>query len=77
MYRVLLGKMRERGITQKMLADSIGITERCLQNKLSGNSDFTIVQARAIRNYVAPEMTLDELFTPVTEAELMKNKEVV
>ena len=67
MYRVLLGKMREKNITQKMLSEFLDITERCLLNKLNGGSDFSIKQAKQIRGIVAPEMSLDELFKNVDE----------
>lgn len=40
-YRKLLGRMRERGITQIELAKSLNISAQALNNKLNGRSVFT------------------------------------
>lgn len=40
-HDALLGLMRERAITQKALADSIGMGITTLNRKLNGESDFT------------------------------------
>lgn len=44
----LLGKMAERGYTQKMLADSLGVEVNTISNKINGKSSFTLEQADCI-----------------------------
>ncbi len=39
-YSKLLGKMKEKGITQSELAKQIGISETSLNKKLNGGSQF-------------------------------------
>ena len=40
----LLGRMREKGFTQKDLAKEIGISEVALWKKLHGKTDFTTTE---------------------------------
>lgn len=69
MYRVLIGKMAEHGILQKDLAALIGVTEKSLSQKINGKSKFALDQAMIIRDKVAPEMSIDELFFVKQEAQ--------
>ena len=62
MYRELLGEIVKRGLSKKELAKEIGITEKTLFNKLNGKSDFTWSEIKKIRNIVAPNISLEELF---------------
>lgn len=39
-YSKLLGRMRERRLTQEALADAIGISRTQMNNKLNGRSSF-------------------------------------
>lgn len=47
-YTKLKGIMREKGYSQKMLADSIGLTPRSLNAKLNGRTQFTVYEAYVI-----------------------------
>lgn len=40
MYNELRGKIVEAGLTQKSVAEKIGISEHALGNKLNGKRDF-------------------------------------
>lgn len=63
MYRVLKGEMVKANITIKHLSFKIGITERSLRNKINGITAFTWEEVTNIRKQVAPNMSLEELFT--------------
>lgn len=40
-FNKLLGRMAEKGFTQKTMAKELGITENSFTNKLKGRSNFT------------------------------------
>lgn len=63
MYRELLGEMVKKGITRKILAEELGITPKTLFNKMNGITEFTWEEVKKIRQLVAPNKTLEELFT--------------
>lgn len=62
MYRELLGEMMKRGITRKQLAKKIGISDKTIRNKISGRTDFNWSEVQAIRDIVAPDFSIEELF---------------
>ena len=62
MYRELMGEMVKHGITRKVLANRLGITSKTLFNKINGVTDFTWEEVKKIRDIVAPNKTLEELF---------------
>ena len=62
MYRELLGEMIKKGITRKEVAKLLGITPKTFFNKMNGRTEFTWTEVKAIRQMVAPEKTLDDLF---------------
>lgn len=64
MYRVLF-LLKSRRITQASIALCIRKAERTVRNKLAGRQDFTVKEARAIRDCFFPEETLDALFEEV------------
>ena len=43
------GKIAEIGFTRESLAEAVGMTRATLRNKLSGESDFTVSEAAAMR----------------------------
>lgn len=63
MYRVLIGKMAENNISRKHLAEKMGITEKSVGAWINGTVNINLVQAKQVRDIVAPEMSLDELFS--------------
>lgn len=62
MYRELLGEMVKKGITRKFLAKQLGITPKTLFNKINGITDFSWNEVKKIRDIVAPNMKIEELF---------------
>ena len=63
MYRVLIGKMAENNISRKQIAEKMGVTEKSVGAWINGTVNINLLQAKQIRNIVAPEMSLDELFS--------------
>lgn len=51
-YSKLLGKMREKGVTQEEVASKIGISSNALRNKLKGRSSFNVGEIWAISLYL-------------------------
>lgn len=51
-----------RGITQKSCAELLGITEKTLYNKMTGNTEFTYNEVKRLRAFL-PEYNIDYLLT--------------
>ena len=51
-----------KGITQKSCAELLGITEKTLYNKMSGNNDFTYSEVKKLRAFL-PEYNIDYLLS--------------
>ncbi len=67
MFRVLLGKMTELDISFEELSKHTGMSVKVLKQCIkTGERNIRLFEAVRIRDYVAPEMTIDELFKPVT-----------
>lgn len=52
----------ERGIKKNVIAKTIGISPRSLNNKLNGSVDFRYQEAKKIKNVFFPDQELCELF---------------
>jgi len=63
-YPTLEREIAGRGIKKKTIAESIGVTYRSLNNKLSGRVPFTWPEVSTIRNRFFPDMNTDVLFKP-------------
>ena len=55
-----------RGITQKSCAESLGITEKTLYNKMTGSTEFTYKEVQKLR-VLLPEYNIDYLLRPDEE----------
>ena len=62
MYQYLINEIKKSNIKISKLAIRIGMTEKTLRNKLNGKTEFSWPEVLQIRNIVAPEVTLEELF---------------
>lgn len=62
MYSFLRGEMYRVGITISALASQIGVSEKTMRNKISGETPFTWPEALAVRRIVSPEKSMEELF---------------
>ena len=67
LYRmqILIKRLR---IPQSRIAACIGKTDRTVRNKLVGKQDFTVKEARAVRDCFFPYETLDSLLEEVSNA---------
>lgn len=62
MREYLLYKMKCKNISREQICELIGVTEKTLRNKLSGVTDFTWGEAKAIRNKFFKEEEYEDLF---------------
>lgn len=61
-YPTLEREIAGRGIKKKAIAESIGVCNRSLNNKLTGRVPFTWPEVEAIRRRFFPDMTTEVLF---------------
>lgn len=61
-YPTLEREIAGRGIKKKTIAESIGVCNRALNNKLSGRTPFTWSEVSTIKNRFFPDMTPEVLF---------------
>lgn len=61
-YPALAGEIAKRGIKKSAIARRIGISERALYNKLSGNVSFTWDEVIAINSCFFPDFNPTQLF---------------
>ena len=62
MYNRLKAEMKYASITQEKLGKLIDMSLPTLNKKIRGESDFTIRQAKAIKQAIGSELFLDDLF---------------
>ena len=62
MYGNLSSELRRKNIAQKVIADMLGCTEKTINNKMSGKTDFTISEAFMIHKNLLPEFDMDYIF---------------
>ena len=67
MYNNLRKALREKRITNKQYADLLGVTEKSVDNKLSGRTEFTLSEVQKTRALFS-EYTLDFLFAEFEKA---------
>lgn len=61
-YPNLVAEVARRGIKKSAIADAIGISDRTLRNKMSGDAPFTWPEVCTIRDRFFPDMEKDILF---------------
>lgn len=52
-------------ISNKVVCELLGISEKTLYNKMTGSTDFTVEEALLIVRNLLPEYTFEFLFEPV------------
>lgn len=62
MFPNLKAELARRDITQTRLASLIGISISTLNGKLLGNTPVTLAEAKAIKEAIGTDLTLEELF---------------
>lgn len=74
MYKNLLRILNEKRITMKSYAEFLGVSEKTVQNKIYGRTDFTLSEATKTCSLICPEYNFDfvferaELDEPIAEA---------
>ena len=61
-YPVLSREIFMRGIKKRAIANAISVSDRTLNNKMRGITEFTWPEVRKIRNTFFPDLSVDELF---------------
>lgn len=61
-YPTLSGEISKRGIKKRAIANAIGVSDRTLNNKMRGITEFTWPEVSKIRNTFFPDLSVDELF---------------
>lgn len=54
-------KIVKRGIKKKTIASRLGISERCLYNKMKGKTPFTWSEVEILQKDFFPDMTKEEI----------------
>ena len=62
MYKNLRSAMAQKGVTIEAISRLLNVHRNTIQNKLDGESDFTIEQAFLITDVMFPEYKLAFLF---------------
>lgn len=64
MFSNLRAEMARKNITGQELAERIGITNGTFSQKFNGKSDFTLKEAKAIKEALGTDLTIEALFEP-------------
>lgn len=67
MYKNLIEILRKKGITKRVYAEYLGITEKSVWNKLQGKTEFTLGEAQKTCSLL-PEYKLDYIFAQEEQA---------
>lgn len=62
-------KIATRGIKKKTMASRLGISERCLYNKMKGKTPFTWKEVEVLQKDFFPDMTKEEIMHRVDDLE--------
>jgi len=52
------GKLREKRLTQKDLANKLGVKSQTVYNKITGKTEFTLTELLIIREYLEMEFNI-------------------
>lgn len=66
-YPILSGKIAEKGLVKDYIAQTLGITPRCLANKLNGKTGFTWSEVKMLHKELFPEVDIESLMTEAKE----------
>lgn len=62
MYKNLLKILSEKKITMKAYAEFLEISEKTVQNKVYGRTEFTLREATRTCSFICPEYKMDYVF---------------
>lgn len=62
MHKNLLEILNKKKITMKAYAEFLGVSEKTVQNKVYGRTEFTLGEAMKTCSFIAPEYKMDFVF---------------
>jgi predicted transcriptional regulator len=62
MYKNLVRILNEKSITLKAYAEFLGVTEKTIQNKIQGKTEFTFGEVKKTCSIICPEYKMDFVF---------------
>lgn len=62
MYKNLVKILTDKKITLKAYAEFLGVSEKTIQNKIHGRTEFTLGEAVKTCSFICPEYKLDFVF---------------
>ena len=68
-FPVLEGKIAERGLLKKNIADTLHISQRAFSNKLNGKSDFTWGEVVTMQDTYFRDVSKEELMSRTISGE--------
>ena len=60
-YPVVEGKIAERGLLKKTVADALNITPHALRKKIAGKTEFTWAEVVTMQQTFFPDVSKDDL----------------
>lgn len=61
-FPVLEAELARRGIKKKDVAESLGITSKCMSNKMTGKTELTLSEIVCIQKII-PDVPISKLFS--------------
>lgn len=71
MLRNLKNALDSKGITMRAFAAVLGVSEKTVQNKINGVTDFTYPEVRKTKKELLPDYDVDYLFKDDKEGEVV------
>lgn len=62
MLKNLSAEMVRNGVKAELIASVLGVSDRTIRSKLSGDSEFSFAEAEKIRDEFFPSLRLEYLF---------------
>lgn len=63
MFSNLKAEMARKSVSSKALSQCLGVSEKTVNNKLSGRTEFTLSEILKINSAIFPEYKLEYLFS--------------
>lgn len=67
MFKNLRQALAEKGMTMKAFAEFLGVTEKTLQNKMNGITEFTYDEVERTSRFLFPQYKIGYLFARTKE----------
>ena len=70
MFELLKSEINKKQITMKAYSQFLGVTEKTLQNKMNGVTDFSLSEIEKTSKYLLPEIKVEKLFFDQQDEEI-------